>query len=110
VKRYRVTGIPISPPFSALAGRRVGDEFEADVDPDIEQLLTGAGALLILPNKPVAHKRAAPVAKEEPAAAPPSAATTKETPAPAKPETVERSAATSSTAGVAGKPQRRRGG
>jgi hypothetical protein len=45
MKRYEVTGIPLSPPFSVLAGRRVGDIFEADVDPDIEQLLIGAGAL-----------------------------------------------------------------
>jgi hypothetical protein len=46
MKRYEVTGIPLGAPFSALADRRVGDQFDADLDPDIEHLLVGAGALV----------------------------------------------------------------
>lgn len=45
MKRYQVIGIPISPPFSVLAGRKVGDTFDADLDEDIEKLLREGGAL-----------------------------------------------------------------
>lgn len=52
MKRYEVIGIPLSPPFDVLAGRAVGDQFDARIDEDVEQLLIGAGALRIVPSKP----------------------------------------------------------
>jgi hypothetical protein len=48
MKRYEVTGIPLGAPFSALTDRRIGDQFDADLDPDIERILLGAGALIVI--------------------------------------------------------------
>lgn len=63
--RYRVTGIPLSPPFTALQGREVGEVFSAKIDPTIEDVLVGAGALEIV-NEPT--RKAETAKPEEPAA------------------------------------------
>jgi outer membrane biosynthesis protein TonB len=44
---YRMTGRPLTP-FTVLEGRVMGEEFEADIDDEIEQLLVGSGALQIV--------------------------------------------------------------
>jgi outer membrane biosynthesis protein TonB len=72
MKRYEVTGIPISPPFSALEGCAVGDVIERDIDPEIEDLLLGGGALRLLGDvKKAAKADPEPEPEPEPEPAPP---------------------------------------
>ena len=59
MKRYEVTGIPISPPFDVLAGRKLGDQFNANIAPDVEALLVGGGALRIIDTPKAKPKGAA---------------------------------------------------
>jgi hypothetical protein len=64
MKRYEVTGIPLGTPFSVLDGRRVGEQFEADLDPDIEHILVGVGALVEVKDAPAVKQTAAAKADE----------------------------------------------
>lgn len=47
-KVYRVTGKPAGAPVDLLHSRAVGDEFQAELDKDVERTLIDAGALAIV--------------------------------------------------------------
>jgi hypothetical protein len=62
-KRYEMLGRP-NVPFPEIQDHRVGDVFEADIDPDTEYLLLGAGALRVIEDvKPKTHHK--PAAKSD---------------------------------------------
>ena len=50
--RYVMTGRPVNAPFTELQDHQIGDIFEAEIDPEIERVLCGSGALQLLSDEP----------------------------------------------------------
>lgn len=63
-KVYRVTGKPAGAPVDLLHSRAVGDEFQAELDKDVERTLIDAGALAIVKHSVKTDKDDAPAESE----------------------------------------------
>lgn len=62
MKRYRMIGRPAGAPVDLLVSRTVGEEFDADLDKDLERTLVDSGAVEVVkqrvvePSKPESDK------------------------------------------------------
>jgi hypothetical protein len=69
LKRYKLLGHTLGMQFAETENHGVGDEWEGDMDPSVENLLVGAGALSVLSETKASVKKEEPKApKDEPSA------------------------------------------